>query len=136
MGIAHPPAVEILLHCIAGTQQRDLLQVGFLDRPGGGVSDVQKRHVAAILDLVGDLMHGIGTEYDPFSPGTFEASGGAGENIPGPIPVAARLAGLNVMKIDAVQQQAGGVQAAQPGFYSLVDQTVVGNSRFPAHAAQ
>jgi hypothetical protein len=40
------------------------------------------------------------------------------------------------MEIDAVQQQTRRMQAAQMCFDTFVDQTVIGNGGFPAHAAQ
>ena len=54
-----------------------------------------------------------------------EPDRGFGKDRPGAIPVAGGLTGFNVVKIDAVQHQAGGVQPAQSRLHAFINQAIV-----------
>jgi len=60
---------------------------------------------------------------------------GVGEDRPGSTPVIGTLQSLDVGEVDAVQQQLRRMQAAESLPHPLVEDAVVGNRRFPAHAA-
>src|SRR5690606_33969417 len=55
--------------------------------------------------------------------------------VPRFVPAIGALQLLDVVKVDAVQDQPRRVQPAEPLLHHLVDVSVVGNRRFPAHPA-
>jgi hypothetical protein len=79
------------------------------------------------------FVHGIGTKQIPSAPARSSPSA-AWPGSPGFIPLAARLAGFDFMEINAVQQQACGVQTTQTLLYPFINQAVIRDCRFPAHS--
>jgi hypothetical protein len=61
-------------------------------------------------------VHGVGTEQNPFCTRTLQPQRRLRQDLTGFIPLTARLAGFYLMEIDAVQQQACGVQSAKTCF--------------------
>jgi hypothetical protein len=74
---------------------------------------MQERHLTARFDGLRHFMHGVGTQNNPFGARLLQPDRRLRQDLPGAIPVAGGLAGFDLVEIDAVQQQAGRVQAAQ-----------------------
>ena len=81
-------------------------------------------------------MHGISTQHYRFCARLLQTQCGLRQNISRFIPLALALTLFNFMEINAMQQQAGGMQTTQACFDSFINQTVIGDRRFPTHAAQ
>ncbi len=87
---------------------------------------MQEGNLAAGGDGICDFMHGVGAQDNAFGPRLLQPDRGLSKDLPGAIPVAGGLAGFDVVKIDAVQHQAGRVQAAQSRLNALIDQPIIG----------
>ncbi len=131
---AQTPAIEILLHGVACAQQRYAAHPGCRNCAPGRVSDMQERQRAAVLNMRCHLVHGIGTKQYPLGASPLQPQRRLGQDRPGFIPLAARLAGFDIMKINAVQQQACGVQPPQTLLNPFVNQAIIRDCRFPAHS--
>ena len=87
------------------------------------------------LDPGSDFVHGVGTDDNKVRPGFFQGTGGLPQYVPAPVPVPAGLAFFYFIKVNTVEDALGGVEAAKLFFNGLVDNLIVGDGAFPAHAA-
>ncbi|MNT24865.1 hypothetical protein D3C72_1603630 [compost metagenome] len=81
-------------------------------------------------------MHGVGTEQNAIRARTLQPEGRLCEDFARFIPLTAGLAGLYLMEIDAVQQQARRMQAAETLFDAFINQAIIRNGGLPAHSSQ
>ena len=86
---------------------------------------MQKGNLAAGGDGIRYLVHGVGAQDNALGARLLEPDRGFGKDRPGAIPVAGGLTGFDVVKIDAVQHQAGGVQPAQSRLHAFINQAIV-----------
>ncbi|OIQ74368.1 hypothetical protein GALL_439800 [mine drainage metagenome] len=128
-------AVEVLLHGEAGSQQTHALVTPLLDGQRRGVGNVQQGNADRCLNRIGHFVHGVGAQHQAIGAGTRQCLGGLGQQGAGCIPLASGLQVFDLREIDAVQNEFGRVQAAQPLLHPLVDFAVVGHGGLPAHAA-
>ncbi len=128
-------AVEILFHGEAGADQADRGVARCLDDVGRGVGYMQERDADRGLDGGRHFMHGIRANDDAVGAGEFQGAGRRRQQLPGCMPIAGFLQQLHFVEIQAVEDDFGGVQAAEPLFDELIDLPVIRNRGFPAHAA-
>jgi len=118
---AEPRAVEILLHGIARAEQRHLRQPRGFYGAARGVGDVQKRQRTARFYLVRHFMHRVGTQHNRLRARAFKPQRRLRQHLARLFPLAARLAGFYLVKIDAVQQQLRRVQSAETVANAFID---------------
>ena len=127
--------VKILFHRVARAEQPDRGHSGGLQLVGGQFRDVQQRQGRRRLHRVRHLVHGVRTDEHAIGSGAFQAASGLRQQFAAAFPVPCPLAGLNLMEIHAVQDALGGMEPAEPLLHQPIDDLVVCNRAFPAHAA-
>jgi len=132
-----PPAAgdRTPLHREARAEQADAGDAGGRERIGGAIGDVQQRQRRGLGDRVCDLVHGVGAQHDEIGATCLQRTRRRGHGLTGGIPVAGVLQRFDLVEIHAVQQQPGRMQAAERVAHGLVDDPVVEQGGFPAHAA-
>src|ERR1700734_363070 len=83
------------------------------DLARGRIGDVQQRNVYGRLDRIGYLVHRVGTQHDTVCTCELERTRGERELSAHRMPIAMAQAALDVVEIDAVEDQPGRVQAAE-----------------------
>ena len=106
------------------------------DGSGRRIGDVQQRHRDGARDRRRDLVHRVRADDQEVGAGGFDGPRGVGKDLAGLHPVAGVLQPFDVVKVDAVKNDPCRVEAAQRLADRLVDDPIIGNRRFPAHAAE
>ena len=104
--------------------------------PGRHVGDVHQRDAHGGGDLRGHLVHGVGADDQKIRPAPLQGLCGIGQDTGAPVPVPGLLAAFDLVKVHAVEQAAGRMQTAQGLGRHHVDDLIIGQRAFPAHAAQ
>ena len=107
-----------------------------VDLLGGCVGDVEEGNVDGVGYLVGHFVHGVGADEQEVGTRPLDAEGGLDHQVGGFCPAIGVLEFFDLFEVDAVQGDAGGVQTPQSEFHLFVDQAVVLDGGFPAHAAE
>ncbi len=119
------PAIEVLLHGVAGSEQTDGVDPGRPHRTGGGVGDVKDLHTGRGFHFGRHPMHGVGADHHqvgapvPYPPGCVDHHFG------GSFPIVAALQLLHLGEVDRDEHQPGRVEAAQSLLDPFVDEPVV-----------
>lgn len=98
--VAQVPLVEILLHGVRGGEQQRRIAARFPDRRPGCIANVKKRDSDGGLNLACHLVHGVGADDQTFRPAPFKVSRRHDHHLRRPVPVAGRLRGLDLGKIE------------------------------------
>ena len=96
---------------------------------------MQQRQGRRRLHRVRHLVHGVRADEHAIGSGAFQTASGLRQQFAAAFPVPCPLAGLNLMEIHAVQDALGGMEPAEPLLHQPIDDLVVCNRAFPAHAA-
>jgi hypothetical protein len=131
----HVFAEERLLHGEGGAEQQHRIQSLCADRLAGGVDDVDQRQRRSGRHGVGHDVHGVGADQDALGAAGLQAPRGLGQQCAGAVPFTLALAGGDHREVQAVQQQSRRMQRPEAITHAAVDQAVVLDGRFPAHAA-
>ena len=87
------------------------------------------------LHLVGQLVHGVGADQQPFGAARLQLARRLGQQHARSVPVAVMLPLGYLGEVEGMEQQLGRMQPAQPLAHNLVEQAIIDRRRFPAHAA-
>ena len=134
--LAQPAGVEVLLHGEGRGEQADPGVAGRPHPPCRGVADVEQRDGHRGADLVGDPVHRVGGQQQALRPRAFQALRRLDQHRGRAVPVPVVLHPRQGREVDAVQDEAGRVQATEPAGRPLVEQAVVLRRARPAHPAQ
>ena len=96
---------------------------------------MQKRNGDCVLDLVGNLVHGVGAQQHQIGAGGFQAARHVGQQFAGLGPPPGHLHLLDLGEIDGSEQASGRVQATQSFADDLVGQSVILRAALPTHPA-
>ena len=128
--------VKVLGHSVFCAQKGHGLYAGVLQGIGCGVRNVDERDGNPALNLRRHLVHGVGADNDIIRPRLLKRCGGIGENLGALFPLAFCLIFFDLRKVYAAEQNFRGVQAAEFLFDGLIDNLIIGDGAFPAHAAE
>ena len=127
--------VKILGHGVFRAQKTYFCDACFLQGIGGGFCDVEQGNGDPLLHLGGDLVHGVGADHQEVGTGSFQIFRSPGQYFGAFLPASLGLIFLNLGKIHAVKKDFGGVETAQTLLDGFVENLIIGDSAFPAHAA-
>jgi hypothetical protein len=88
------------------------------------------------LDGRRDLVHGVRAQQQKVRASVFDGARSSGKQAAGRIPLTAALQFLDFGKVNTVEDDPRRVQATQALPHQFVDPAIVGERRFPAHAAE
>jgi hypothetical protein len=88
-----------------------------------------------LFDRFRDLVHRVRAQHHALGAGRLQCTRRIREQRARPVPVAASLQCLDLVEVDAVQHDLRRMQAAEPSLDGFVNDPVVGDRRFPTHAA-
>lgn len=86
--------------------------------------------------LVKNFVHGVGADKQHFCPAPFQGLTRLGQDAAAFLPLPGLLAILNGLKIHTIEKTLGGMQSAEPLVYGPIDDLVIADRAFPAHASQ
>ena len=111
------------------------MQALCLNGVADGIDHMNQRHTDGLLNRRGDFVHGVGRQHNGLCAHAFELLGAGCQHGTCLLPIACALQGGNGLEIDTVHQHIRTVVAAQTLVHLAVDDLVIRDGAFGAHAA-
>ncbi len=133
--LLHAAAVETVAHGELGAEQTHRSQALRFHGFGGGINQMQQRHLHGGLNFIGHFVHGVGGQQQHIGADALELLRALAQAGGRCRPIAGFLQRHNLLEIHAVQHNIGAAVAAQAPVDFTVDGLVIHNRAFGAHAA-
>ena len=126
----------VLLHGVGRADEADAGEIAALDRGAQRIGDVEQRQGRRLLHRGRRTMHGVAGDEQEIGAAGGELGRDTGHQGVGLVPLAAALQRRHFVEVERVQQQLGGMDAAEAFLNLAVEELIVDGAGFPAHAAE